>query len=184
MVNAITRLKSHYNSSCGTSYTGRLDGSSGIMLITVSLGFIDGDVSISEGSEDFGDSIKAVTEATDTALPCIVSECYEARRLSTDLSAEVASVVILVATDVALLVTPRSPRSKTLSTVLALRGMKRVQNKAIRIPRSTTRCFRMKRTTRRKNARPAMMSSLSIRSAFSRAMTSCFEVMRMLSSVS
>jgi predicted NUDIX family phosphoesterase len=55
-------------------------------------------------------------------------------------------VVTLVAMDVTVLVTLRSPRSKILSIVLAFRGMKRVQNKAIRIPRSITRCFRMKRT--------------------------------------
>lgn len=91
---------------------------------------------------------------------------------------------MLVAMEVAVPVTVRSPRSRTLSIVLALRGIKRVQNNAILIPRSITRCFKTNKTTRKKNTRPAMMRSLSIRSAFSRAVTSCFEVMRMLSKVS
>ena len=91
---------------------------------------------------------------------------------------------MVVVMEVAVLVTLRLARSKTLSTALAFRGMKRVQNRAIRIPRSITRCFRMNKTTRKKNVRPAAMRSLSIRSAFSRAVMSCFEAVRTFSRVS
>ena len=106
------------------------------------------------------------------------------KRRGSYLSTETASVVMLVAMEVAVLVALRSPRSKTFSMVLAFRGINRVQNKAIRIPRSITRCFRMNKTTREKNTRPATMRSLSIRSAFSRAVTSLLEVVRTLSRVS
>lgn len=91
---------------------------------------------------------------------------------------------MVVAIEVAVVVTLRSPRSKTLSIAFAFRGINRVQNSAIRIPRSITRCFRMNKTTREKNMRPATIRILSIRSAFSRAVTRPFEVVRMLSRVS
>lgn len=174
--------KSHYNSSREMSYAGRTGGSSTMILVTVSPGSVDDNVSISGRGKVFAGLTRLVTEAE---LPRIVSASrFGLQRPYSYLRMEAASVVTLAATDVAVLATLRSPRSKTLSTVLAFRGMKRVQNKAIRIPRSITRCFRMKRMTRKKKARPAMMSSLSIRSAFSRAITSCFEVTRMLSSTS
>jgi len=146
------------------------------MLVTVR-----DNVSISERDNEVVDAARLVTEAK---LPDIVNAGFELQRLRPYLNTEAAIVVTLVAMDVAVLVALRSPRSNMSSTVLAFRGMKRVQNKAIRIPRSITRCFRMKRTMRKKNTRPATMRSLSIRSAFSRAVTSCFEVVRMLSRAS
>ena len=171
----------YYNSSWGTSCAGGTGGSSTIMLVTVSIGPAGDNVSISERDREVADAARLVKEAK---LPHIVSVGFELQQLYPYLNTEAASVVTLVAMDAVVLVTLRSPRSKVSSTALAFRGMKRVQNKAIRIPRSITRCFRMKRTTRKKNTRPAMMRSLSIRSAFSRAVTSCFEVVRMLSRAS
>jgi len=57
-----------------------------------------------------------------------------------------------------------------------MKGNRRVHQNAMRSPRSTMRCFRMKSTTRAKNARVAKISIRSNQSAFSRAVTSCFEV--------
>ena len=57
-----------------------------------------------------------------------------------------------------------------------MEGIKRVHQKAMRSPRSTMRCFRMKRKTRKKNAKAAKISIRSNQSAFSSAVTSCFEV--------
>jgi len=151
------------------------------MLAVVSIDPGDVDVSVPERCGEFPGLRRFAVEAE---LPRSVSIRSELQRCYPYLSTEAASAVTLVATDVTALMTLRSPLSKTSSIVLAFRGMKRVQNKAIRIPRSITRCFRMKRMTRKKNTRPAMMRSLSIRSAFARAITSCFEVVRMLSRVS
>ena len=167
-----------YNSSRGISCSGGIGGSSTIMLVTVSTASANVDASAPDENGELADSTRFETEAE---LPNDVSVRFELQRLYPYLSAEAANAVTLVAMDVAVVMTLRSPRSKTSSMVLAFRGMKRVQNKAIRIPRSITRCFRMKMTTREKNTRPATMRSLSIRSAFSRAATSCFEATRMLS---
>ena len=57
-----------------------------------------------------------------------------------------------------------------------MEGKKRVHQNAMRSPRSTIRCFRMKRTTRTKNVRVAKIRIRSNQSAFSSAVTSCFEV--------
>ena len=55
-------------------------------------------------------------------------------------------------------------------------GRNRVHQNAILIPRLMTRCWRMNRTTRRKNMNADMMSMRSSQSAFSRALIRRFEV--------
>jgi hypothetical protein len=52
----------------------------------------------------------------------------------------------------------------------------RVHQRAIRSPLSNIRCLRIKKTTSKKNARAAIMSSLSIQSVFSSTVISCLEV--------
>lgn len=120
----------------------------------------------------------------------VVSKVYaRVERTEPNLDKEVAKAVATVVTTLAateLAVDFKTPRSVLSATAdpLLLEGMNLVQNNAIRSPRSITRCFKMNSTTRKKNTRPAMMRSLSIRSAFSRAVTSCLEIERTLSSVS
>lgn len=63
-------------------------------------------------------------------------------------------------------------------------GMKRVHQKAMRIPRSKTRCFKMKSTTRIKKRSAAKMTTRSSQSDFSRAVSSCFDVSMTLVRVS
>lgn len=55
-------------------------------------------------------------------------------------------------------------------------GKNRVHQNTILIPRLMTRCWRMNRTTRRKNMNADMMSMRSSQSAFSRAFIRRFEV--------
>ena len=57
----------------------------------------------------------------------------------------------------------------------SMEGKKRVHQNAMRRPRSTRRCFKIKITIRAKNAKAAKISSRSNQSAFSSAVTSCFE---------
>ena len=55
-------------------------------------------------------------------------------------------------------------------------GTNRVHHSAMRSPRSTSRCLRMKSTTRTKKMRPAKMSIRSSQSDFSSAVMRCLEV--------
>lgn len=63
-------------------------------------------------------------------------------------------------------------------------GRKRVHQKAIRMPLSTTRCFRMKSTIRKKKATAARIKRRSSQSDFSRAVIRCLDVLRRVESVS
>jgi hypothetical protein len=63
-------------------------------------------------------------------------------------------------------------------------GTKRVHQKAMRIPRSKIRCFKMKSTTRRKKSSAEKMSTRSSQSDFSSAVISCFDVSMTLVRVS
>ena len=82
----------------------------------------------------------------------------------------VVSVVCMVAFSI------MTPLAAIRELPCCMEGKKRVHQKAIRSPRSTMRCFRMKRITSAKNMRAANINSRSNQSAFSSAVTSCFEV--------
>jgi hypothetical protein len=68
--NKIQFSASRYNSSRGVLYASGTGGSSTIILVTVSLGFVDDNVSISGRDKVFADPARLVTEAE---LPRVVS---------------------------------------------------------------------------------------------------------------
>ena len=75
---------------------------------------------------------------------------------------------------------PRSILSKAASPL----GKNLVHQNAMRIPRSTKRCFKIKATTKKKKQTVDNMSRRSNQSDFSRAVIRCFEVPITASSVS
>lgn len=118
---------------------------------------------------------------------------------ATTLDAELASTVVTAAeavtnavetTSVTVLATsfPFSIASTTSGLAVGipreLVGRKRVHQNMMRKPRSTIRCFKMKRTTRMKKSSAARMSSRSSQSDFSSAVMRCFDVTMRLSSTS
>lgn len=78
------------------------------------------------------------------------------------------------AANVVALLPASSIRSISLSPLKS--GMKRVHQNATRKPRSRIRCFRMKRTTRKKKRRAEKIRMRSSQSDFSRAVISCLDV--------
>lgn len=95
---------------------------------------------------------------------------------------ETTSVIVL-ATSLPFSIASTAPRLAA-GIPRELVGRKRVHQNMIRKPRSTIRCFRMKRTTRMKKSSAARMSSRSSQSDFSSAVMRCFEVTMRLSSTS
>jgi hypothetical protein len=77
----------------------------------------------------------------------------------------------------------KSPRANNASSP-EKSGINLVHQNTIFTPLSRTRCFTINSTTRTKNANAVRISTRSSQSVFSRAVTSCLEVPRMLVSVS
>ena len=102
----------------------------------------------------------------------------EGSRLETDTIAEANAVVIVVKVEQASITALAIPSSvlPNRSTSSLKLGINRVHQNAIRSPRSTTRCFRINRTTRIKKAKPERIRMRSSQSDFSSAVTRCLEV--------
>lgn len=73
---------------------------------------------------------------------------------------------------------PFSNASISRSSGLENDGINLVHQNAMRRPRSTSRCFKINKTTKTKKTRAAMMTSLSTQSDFSRAVIRYLEVVR------
>ena len=103
--------------------------------------------------------------------------------VNTDVTADAASVIEL-AVNAPFSIASTAFSAARLAVFEGPPGMKRVHQNAIRSPRSTIRCFRMKSTTRMKNMRPARMRRRSSQSDFSSAVMRCFDEVRKPSSTS
>lgn len=106
-------------------------------------------------------------------------------------SGEVESSPVVVANDavvnvvtVAAMVLASARLALNCLTSLLKSGRNRVHQKAIRMPLSTTRCFRMRSTTRKKKATAAKIRRRSSQSDFSRAIMRCLDVLRRVERVS
>lgn len=124
------------------------------------------------------DKLAAVTSASvDVALAALAIVAEAAcERPANDVAMTLDATALAVRTAPS----PLSILSKSRSPV----GKNLVHHSAMRKPRSTKRCLRMNRTTKKKKQTAEIMSKRSSQSDFSRAVISCFEVPITASSVS